>query len=97
MALGGIIGTIAWVVIFLVDVIDIMAHLKKDEREKIHEAMAERNALWGIMAILVLGILYQVIQSAFEEKIIFDWWIFAALFIGLTIKSISNIYLDRKN
>ena len=74
-----------------------MFRLKKDEREKLHEAVAERNALWGIMIILIIGVLYQIISSALNQRLEVDWFIIIALFIGLIIKTISNIYLDKKN
>lgn len=91
------IVTIVWIAIIVVDSIEMMIKLKKDEREIIHEALAERNALWGMMAVLIIGLLYQVIISAIRGIIQIDWWILGALFVGIIIKSISNLYLDRKN
>ncbi len=92
-----VIVTILWGVFLVIDTIDIMARMKKDEREKIHEAIAERNAVWGMSVILAIGIAYQIAASAIKQTINVDWWLVAALFIGLIIKSISNYYLDRKN
>ncbi|MBU4536527.1 hypothetical protein KJ603_00620 [Patescibacteria group bacterium] len=81
-----------WSLILVFDVIAMMMTLKTDERDKLHEALSERNALWGIIAVLALAIIYQAITTG-----IFDWWIMGALFTGVIIKSISNIYLDKKN
>ncbi len=89
--------TIVWLLILAADTIDIMVRLKRDERERIHEAIAERNALWAIIIILAGGLAYQISQSAVQQKIAFDPVIAAALIAGLIIKAISNIYLDRRN
>ncbi len=89
--------TTIWVVILLVDVTDIMINLKKDEREKIHEAIAERNALWVIVLILVVGLLYHIINAGLNNKIYIPPFITAALVVGAIAKTITNIYLEKKN
>lgn len=91
------IGVIFLCLVLIIDTIDIMGKLKMDEREKIHEALAERNALWGIIAVLAGGIAYQAGSSAIKGTMEIDFVIIAALFTGLLIKAITNIYLDRKN
>lgn len=91
------IGTIFLCLVLIIDTIDIMRKLKMDEREKIHEALAERNALYGIIAVLAIGVAYQAGSSVIKGTIEIDWIIVAALFAGLIIKAITNIYLDRKN
>ncbi len=92
-----ILVTGAWALFLFVDVIDMMIHIKKDEREKMHEALAERNATWSIVVILSIGLAYQVIRSALYQKILVDWWIVAAILIGTLVKSISNYRLEKKN
>lgn len=86
-----------WLLVFFADVIDIMRNMKKDERDTYHEAIAERNALWGVMSVLILGLVYQLIQSTVAKEIIVDWWIVAAVFVGLIVKSVTNYYLDKNN
>ena len=51
----------------------------------------------AIIAVLALGVAYQTATSAVKEVFQVDWVIVAALFTGLLIKAISNIYLDKKN
>lgn len=89
--------TAVWVLFLVIDVVDIMLRMKKDEREKIHEAIAERNALWVIMLILVIGLVYELITSSLNGKISFDPLIAVALAGAVIAKAISNFYLDRKN
>lgn len=92
------IVTIIWVSFLLIDVFDIMIRMKKDERDRIHEAISERNALWAIMIIIVIGILYQIISSALNPDITkIDWFLLIALIAGVIVKSISNFYLDKKD
>jgi len=75
------------------DTTDIMLKMKKDEREKMHEAIAERNALWGVVAVLTAGILYDLITNALQERFYVNPFIAAALIVALLIKSITNLYL----
>jgi hypothetical protein len=92
-----IIITIAWAAFLLIDAGDIMIRMKRDEREKIHEAIAERNALWIILVVLIAGASYQIIVSGLAQQVQVDWWIVIALFAGVIAKAISNIYLDKKD
>jgi hypothetical protein len=73
-----------------------MIHLKKDELEKIQEAMAERNASWTMTLILTIGILYQLITSGLQEKIELDPFLALALAGGLIAKSLSYWKLEKK-
>lgn len=92
-----LIVTGIWILFLIVDVFDVMFKLNKDEREMIHEAIAERNALWAMMIVLVMGIFYQMLTSVLNQILKINWFIVVALFLGLIVKTISNIYLDRKN
>lgn len=89
--------TALWIVLLLVDTLDIMIRLRMDEREMLHEAISERNAMWIMTVILIIGLVYQIIVSSIEKKIMIDWWIVIALTIGLIVKAFSNYYLERKN
>lgn len=89
----GIVG-----VILIIDTIDIMRRIKKDERDTLHEAIAERNALWVIIFILATGVAYQAARSALvQEKIFVDPVIIIALIAGLFAKTASHYYLDKKD
>lgn len=89
---------IVWAVIFAIDFIDIILHLEKDERERIHEAIAERNALWAIITVLAFGLAYQAASGiAAYGALKVDPVILIALGAGLIVKIVSNVYLDRKD
>lgn len=90
------VGTIVWLIIFGIDAIQIMVKLKKDEREKIHEAIAERNVAWFMILVLAIGIAYETASGAVQQKITVDPFIVIALFGGLLVKIITNVYLGRK-
>lgn len=92
-----IVGIMAWIAVIFIDVSYIMVKMKKDERETIHEAIAERNALYGVLFVLIIGLLYEMFSAALQEKIYIDWWTFGALFVGTILKSATNIYLDKKD
>lgn len=86
------LGAIA--VILVLDTIDIMIHLKRDERETLHEAIAERNAMWTMVFILAGGIAYQSAQSVIEGGTVWvDPVIIIALVAALLVKAITNYRL----
>jgi len=88
---------VVWALIIGVDFIDITMRLPKDERDRAHEAIAERNALWMIIAVLTAGIGYQVASGIVQGVAKVDPVIIIAVIAGLIVKMISNIYLDRKD
>jgi hypothetical protein len=85
------------VVILVLDVIDIMRKLPMDEREKIHEAISERNALWAVITALAVGVAYQAAISIGNANAQVDPVIIIALVAGVAAKAITNFYLDKKN
>lgn len=87
----GIIFFIMWL-LFSFDIIDLMVHIKKDEREHTHEAIAERNASWSMVLVLTTGMIYQLISSYLSGNIAFDPWLIVALLVGAVVKLFSYRY-----
>lgn len=86
-----------WALLLMFDIGSAMIKIK-DEREKIHEAISERNALWAIVIVAAIGISYQVAYSTVKQDYNqIDWFLIGAILTGLIVKAISNIYLDRKD
>jgi cobalamin synthase len=94
-----ILGAIVvWFVIFSVDMADIMIHVPKDERDSLHEAIAERNALWVILAVLATGVAFELAQNVAQGKEAFvDPVIIIAIIAGLIAKAATNYWLDKNN
>ena len=85
-------------VVLIADTVDIMFRMKKDERETLHEAFAERNALWAIIAVLAVGVAYQSAQSVAQNgTLAIDPVIIIALVAGLIAKASTNYYLDKRD
>jgi len=84
-----------WGLVILLDTVHIMSKMPKDERERLHEAIAERNALWAMLAVLCAGVAYQVAQGMASGKVAVDPVIFIALFAGVMAKAATNIPLAR--
>lgn len=77
----------AWTVLLLIDVFHMMTQIKKDERERIHEAIADRNALWFMILVLII---YSFIKQSLDP-------VFLVALLGATIvKSVTQIYLRDK-
>jgi len=87
---------VVWAIVFSADAIHIFLAMPKDEREVLHEAKAERNALWAIILVLCLGTAYEVASSAIKGAAAIDPVIIAALVAGLIAKAATNVYLDSK-
>lgn len=88
---------VIWAVIILIEIGSIMVKIK-DERERMHEAIAERNALWAIILVVIIGVAFQTASGAGKNDFSsVDPFLIAAIVIGLIAKAISNVWLDRKN
>ena len=85
------IFSLIWIVLLLVDVIHMMSQVKKDERERLHEALADRNALWFMMFVLVVSTIYDAFFNQ-STNIIF----MIAVLGSVVVKSITQFYLRDK-
>ncbi|HSV94633.1 MAG TPA: hypothetical protein VLH94_01470 [Spirochaetia bacterium] len=83
-------------VLLCLDVLDIMFHLKKDEREVIHEAISERNASWAMIATMVVIFAYKSISTALNGGNNIDTIMLIPLFIGVVAKGLTYFYLKNK-
>jgi hypothetical protein len=82
--------TYIFLAIMCLDLLHIMATLKKDEMEVRIEALAERNASWAMISIIAIGVAFQSAQA----KV--DWFLIAALAVGVIAKAITNFWLEKK-
>ncbi len=88
--------TAVWMVFLLIDVTDIMIRLRKDEREKIEEAIAERNAAWAMVTVLVSFLLYRMLTAAVKNQVDVDWTAAAALGTGAIVKTWTHLRFRKK-
>jgi len=81
------IFSITIVAVLLIDTLHLMSQIKKDEREKLHEAIADRNALWFLLFALIAWAFY---KQNFDP-------ILVGILLGATaIKALTKIYLQDK-
>ncbi|MPN11657.1 hypothetical protein SDC9_158961 [bioreactor metagenome] len=65
----------------------MMSQIKKDERERLHEAIADRNALWFLLFGLIVWAFIKQVMDPF----------FIGILLGATaIKALTQIYLRDK-
>jgi len=75
------------VAVLLIDTLHMMSQIKQDERERLHEAIADRNALWFLLFGLIAWIFIRQIVDPF----------FIGILLGATaIKALTQIYLRDK-
>jgi hypothetical protein len=89
-------GTVLWVAFVVLDILPIMVTMKKDEREYKNEAIAERNAAWFMVLVLVIGIVYDLVISGLNHEVSINWFMILALFGGAVVKAVSNYRMDKK-
>jgi voltage-gated potassium channel Kch len=89
-------GTVLWVAFVALDLLPIMVTMKMDEREYKNEAIAERNASWFMVLVLVIGILYALVMSGLNHELSINWFMVLALFGGAVVKGVSNYQMDKK-
>jgi len=87
---------IVWYLIFSIDLIDIMIRIRRDERDTLHEALAERNALWFMILALIIGLAYKTAQSAASGQAYSDPVIIIALVGAMLVKAATHLYLRDK-
>ena len=90
-------ATFGWLAFVAFDVLDIMLRMKKDERETLHEAIAERNAAWMMIVAITAGIVYQLISSELAGSPYVDPVLIIVLFAGLAAKAFTNWKLSKEN
>lgn len=90
------IFTIIWTGLLLIDVTHIMFQIKKDERESLHEAISDRNALWFMLTVLVVGIIYQATSQITAKNIAVDPIVVIALLGATIVKAATHFYLRDK-
>jgi len=73
--------------ILIADILHTMTKIPRDERERFHEAIADRNALWFLLFSLIIWALIKQITDP----------ILIIILLGATvIKAITQIYLRDK-
>jgi len=87
---------LGWTAVLVIDVMGIMYRIKKDERETMHEAIAERNAMWFMVTALGIGVAYQAGISAMAQINKIDPVIIIALLGSTLVKATSHWYLRDK-
>lgn len=91
-----IILTGVWVVFVLIDILQVMASIKLDEREQKIEAIAERNASWTMVAATALVILYIATLGKELKGIDLLPILVFPIAAGVIAKGLSNFILNRR-
>jgi hypothetical protein len=73
--------------IFLIDIFHMLTQIRRDERERLHEAIADRNALWFMIFTLI-------VWALFKQSI--DLIFIVALLGATVVKAGTQFYLRDK-
>jgi hypothetical protein len=88
--------TMVWVALISIDVLQVMASIKLDEREQKIEAIAERNASWTMVTALVMVLLYVTTIGSNLKGIELMPGLIFPLIAGVAVKGLSSFILDRR-
>lgn len=88
--------SVGWAVFVLIDVLQVMASIKLDEREQKIEAIAERNAAWTMIAAIAVSILYVSTLGKELKGIDLMPVLIFPVAAGVIAKGISNFILERR-
>jgi hypothetical protein len=86
-------------VLFLVvciDILQVKSKINNDERDFIHEAIAQRNSSWFMLVTIIIALNYQLISSLIDGKFSYDPWLVIALSGACLVRLISQWYLKDK-
>ena len=83
----------ALLIIFVIDMVDIL--LSKDERERMHEAIAWRNASFSMIIAIFIAIIIQSFYNFTQE--IFYLLLIAVIVVGCAVMVITKHKLEREN
>jgi hypothetical protein len=72
------------------DLIHVFLTLKTDERETLHEAIADRNTLWFVFLAITGYIIYQSFSQTIDYKLIY------LLAGSVIVKTLTHLYLRDK-
>ena len=76
----------------------LMINIKVDERELLHEAVAERNGFWVMAMTLTVGIAAEAISPDWLHGVFpINIFILAAFALSFIAKVATSHYLDRTN
>lgn len=90
------IFTFVWIGLLLIDFVHLMSQIKRDERDRLHEALSDRNALWFMLTVLAAGMIYQAANKITFNTNNVDPVILIALLGGTLVKAVSQFYFRDK-
>lgn len=88
--------SVALIIFLLVDTLQVMAKLDRDELEERNEAIAERNASWAMVLTITVGIIYPLISEGTGDIREINPFLLATLAIGFAVKAMSYLILEKK-
>lgn len=87
----------AYIAFIIAIVMSIMLKIKLDEREIIHEAISDRNALWVMLFIIAIGVVAEGVSPEIVRSFPINIFALSALIAAWLTKLVSIIYLDNKD
>jgi purine-cytosine permease-like protein len=93
---AAVVFFIGYFIAFMFFIFGLMSRIKIDERNRSHEALADRNALWALVMIIGIGLVMEGVLPewvhAFSQV---NPFIVGGIVVAWLVKVISMYWLDR--
>lgn len=87
---------IAYFVAFMFFIFALMARIKTDERNRAHEAIADRNALWSLILIIAIGLVAEGVAPSWIRALSpVNPFIIGGIVVVWLVKVVSMYWLDK--
>lgn len=74
----------------------IMTKIKIDERERVHEAISDRNALWAMLFVIIIGLLAESVSPEIVHSALsINPFLIGCVIVAWIVKVATAIYLDK--
>lgn len=74
----------------------LMIRIKVDERQRLHEAISDRNALWFLIFILCVGVIAESVAPEMVRNMgIINPFVMIGILGAWVVKVISGLYLNK--
>lgn len=87
---------ILYFIAFMFFIFGLMSRIKTDERNRSHEAIADRNALWALIMIIAIGLVLEGVLPLWVRSLSqVNPFIVGGIVVAWLVKVISMYWLDK--
>lgn len=87
---------VVYFIAFMFFIFGLMSRIKSDERNRSHEAIADRNALWALIMIIAVGLVIEGVLPEWVHSVAqVNPFIVGGILAAWLVKVVSMYWLDK--